>query len=121
IAANHFRDKGDFAVGIAGVFPFRGKGEVKVAARLQAGADLEDFAQVFVRGARIGGGFEDDESSLLEVPGNVASGIQDVGNVGFAVFIQGRGDTDDDGLDFANAAEVARGGKKARADGVSDG
>lgn len=34
---------------------------MEVDARLQAGAGLEDFAQVGVGGAGIGGGLEDDE------------------------------------------------------------
>ncbi len=65
--------------------------------------DASDFArtgfqhgaQVFVGCAGVGGRFEHDERTGGDVRGDLAAGVEDVGNVGFAVFAERRWYADD--------------------------
>ena len=113
----------------------------------QAGTSFKHFEQVFIGGAGVGGGFEDDQLGLrieggigrhltltlspieaergcgngisdfrfipAQIGGDGTAGFDDVGNIGFAVFVQGGGDADDDGFDFAHAGKVSGGGETA--------
>ena len=54
ISSHHLGDHGHLAVGIAGIFAFRRKRQVKILSRLQTRPGLEDLAQVFIGRAGIG-------------------------------------------------------------------
>ena len=64
VAADDFGNERHFAVGIARVFPFRREGQMEIRPRLEAGTTFQHLPQVFVGGAGIGGGFQDDERCL---------------------------------------------------------
>ncbi len=61
VAADHFRDAGDVAVGIAGIFPLRRKCEVEVHSSAKPRAFLQNAAEIFVCGAGVGGAFQNNE------------------------------------------------------------
>src|SRR6266704_679247 len=88
---------------------------MKILAGLKTGADFEHLAQIFFGGARVSGGFKDNEHALLQVAGDVPAGVEDVRDVRLAVFVEGSWYADDGGADFADAAEIGGSGKGAGA------
>src|SRR5262249_10660517 len=52
---------------------------------------------------------------LLQVAGNVATGIQHIGNIRLPILVQRRRNTDNYRADLANSAEIRAGGERAGA------
>ena len=93
---------------------------MEIGAGLQAGAFLQNLAEIFVGRAGIGRGLQDDELSFLQIRADGFAGLQDVRNVGLAILVQRRGDTDDDRVDVFHAGEVCRGGELFGLEGFGD-
>ena len=104
-AADDFGDLRNDAVGVTGIFALGGKGEVEVHARLHAVA-LEHGAQVLIRSAGISRGFEHHKQALVDVRQDGLAGLDDVADVGFAVFVERSRDADDDGVELLDGGEV---------------
>lgn len=94
---------------------------MKLAAGFQARAGFEDSAEIFIGRAGVGGGFEDDENAFAQMRGNTAAGVEDVGDVGLAILVEGRGDANDDGINFLDTGKVNGGGEAAGRDLLLDG
>ena len=110
-AADDLRNLSDLAVGIAGIFALRRKGEMEINTRLEAGTFLQHLQQVLVGRARIGGRFQHHEDAAMQIRRDGLAGDGDVGNIRLAVLVERRGHADDDGLDLLDAAEVGGGGE----------
>ena len=108
VAADDLGDAGDDAVRVARVLALGAEGQVEVRAGPEAAALFEHGAELAVRGAGVGGGFEADEHPLVQVRGDGAARVGDVGDVRLAVLVQRRGHADDDGLDAGADREVVR-------------
>lgn len=113
IAPHHLGNRGHHAAGIARVLTLRGEREMKVDARLQRGMLLDNVFQILISRARIGRGLQHDQRTFPQVGRDRLAGLDDVGDVGFTVLVQRRGDADDDGVDLLHAREV--GGRHKRA------
>ena len=68
---------------------------------------FKDGQDQFLGGARIRGGFKDDELALLQMRVDGDGGVFDVAQVGFASFVERGGDADDDGVDFLQLCEIS--------------
>ena len=97
---------------VAGIFAFGREAEEEIRAGLEAGA-FQDGPDGAVGGAGVGGGFECHQLAGAQGAGDVVAGAGDVGEVGFAVSGQGRGDADDD--DVAGAQQTEIGGSREAA------
>ena len=64
---------------------------------------------------------KDHQRALLQVRRDAHAGVNDVGNVRFAVLVQRRRHADDHGLHFPDALKVRGGGKAAGLDRLGDG
>ena len=95
VSAYDFGDVGHDAIGISGVFPFRGKGQKEIFTGREARAGLEDFAEFTIGGTRIGGGLQDHQHARIQVRRDGLTGGKDVGDIRFPVFIQRGWDADD--------------------------
>ena len=120
VAADDLGDAGDDAVRVARVLALGAEGQVEVGAGLEAAALFEHGAELAVRGAGVGGGFQADEHPLVQVRGDGAARVGDVGDVRLAVLVQRRGHADDDGLDIGADREVVGGAEVAAPDLLGD-
>ncbi len=90
---------------VAGVFALRRESDVNArfverARYFQAEriAGFEQRNDDLFGGAGVGGAFEDNELALMDVRRDGLYGSDDVAEVRFVIFVQGRGHADDDGV-----------------------
>jgi hypothetical protein len=106
VAANDFGDFGDLAVGVAGVFAFGRIGEVKIGAGFEAASGFENGTQFVFGGAGVSGGFENNDDAFWQMWRDGARGVEDVGKVGLAILVEGRGDADEYGVELFDACAI---------------
>src|SRR5208282_5730636 len=122
-SANYFRNVVARHRGVAGVLalgrerdPDIAVAGCSLAGSFQAGPVLlfENRNQDFFGGAGIGGAFEDDDLTGAQMGGYGMSGVGDVAEIGLVIFVERRGDADDDRIHGGDLRIVGRGFEAVR-------
>src|SRR5580700_10266729 len=118
-AADDFGNLRQAELLVAGIFALGRKREEEIERHVfvfGAGSDraaeaalFENRENEFFGSAGIGGGFENDQLAADEIRLNGFSGVFDVTQVGLAIFVQWRGDANDDGVSFRELGEIGDG------------
>ena len=122
-AADDFGNLRQAKLFVAGVFALRRERQEKIARDIfvfGAGGDgaaqaafFQDGQHQFFGCAGIGGGFQNDELTLLQMGLDGNCGLFDVAEIGFAAFVQRRGHADQDSVRFFEAREISGGAESA--------
>jgi hypothetical protein len=102
VAADDFGDVGGGELGVAGILAFRGIDDEDLRSDLEAGGfDAGD--DFLLGGAGVGGAFKAEDLADAEVGDHGVEGVGDEAEVGLEVFVERRGDTEDDGVAVLDA------------------
>jgi hypothetical protein len=108
VAADDLGDVGGGELGVAGIFAFGGIDDEDLGADFEAdGFDPSD--DFFLGGARIRGAFEAEDLARAEMRHYGSKGVGHEAEIGLEVFVERRGDAEDDCVAVLDAGEVGCG------------
>ena len=82
---------------------------MEIGAGSEAGAFFQDGAEFAVSGARVSGGFEDDERAFFEEWSDRLAGVEHVAEVRFAEVVEWCGYAENDSSHLADAGKIGGG------------
>jgi hypothetical protein len=122
-AAHDFGNLREAVLLVAGIFALWGEGEKKVGGNvvaLDAGGDgaaqsrsFENWKDEFFGGARVSGGFKDNELALLQIRLDGDGSLLDETEIRLAAFVERSRDANEDGVNVLEALEIGGGIKVA--------